>query len=234
MRNLIIIFVSLCLLASCKQKEQKINTLTDQEIAEGWKLLFNGNDMSLWKLYNGGDPTGWKVEDGIMKNSGVGSDFGGDIITRDQYRNFELSLEWKIGAKSNSGVFYHVQEGVAQAIYQTGPEYQMIDDKGWPDPLDTHQLSGANYGMHAPVNAVVKPIDEWNSTRIIVSNPHVEHWLNGVKVVEYELWSDDWQARKAAGKWKEVPTYGIAEIGHIGLQDHGGLTLFRNIKIKEL
>ncbi len=234
MRKFLVLFVLACTLLSCDSKVQKINTLSEKEIAEGWKLLFNGNDLSGWKLYNGGEPSGWKVEEGIMKNSGVGSDFGGDIITRDQFRNFELSLEWQIAPKSNSGIFYHVQEGVAQAIYQTGPEYQLIDDNGWPDKLHPDQYSGANYGMHAPVNARVNPIDQWNSSRIIVNSTHVEHWLNGEKVVEYELWSDDWKARKEAGKWKDVPTYGIAEIGHIGLQDHGGLTLFRNIKIKEL
>lgn len=234
MRNILIMGILLVALVSCGKKEQKLNTLSKKEVADGWKLLFNGTDLSNWKLYNGGDPTGWKIEEGIMKNSGVGSDFGGDIITRDQYKNFELTLEWQIAPKSNSGVFYHVQEGVAQAIYQTGPEYQLIDDNGWPDKLHPDQYSGANYGMQAPENAKVKPVDEWNNTRIVVNGPHVEHWLNGVKVVDYELWSDDWNARKAAGKWKDVPTYGIAEIGHIGLQDHGGLTMFRNIKIKEL
>ncbi len=234
MKKMVLIAAMAVILASCGSKEQPLNTLSKQEVADGWKLLFNGTDMSGWKLYNGGEPTGWKVEDGIMKNSGVGSDFGGDIITVDQYRNFELYLEWQVASKSNSGVFFHVQEGVAQAIYQTGPEYQLIDDKGWPDPLDADQYSGANYGMHAPVGAEVKPIDQWNETRLIVNGTHVEHWLNGTMVVEYELWSDDWNARKAAGKWAEVPTYGIAEIGHIGLQDHGGLTLFRNIKIREL
>ncbi len=221
-------------MVSCGSKEQPINTLTKEEIADGWKLLFNGTDMSGWKLYNGGEPTGWNVEDGIMKNSGVGSDFGGDIITRDQYKDFELSLEWQVSPKSNSGIFFHVQEGVAQAIYQTGPEYQLIDDKGWPDPLDADQYSGANYGMHAPIGSQVNAIDKWNESRLVVNGNHVEHWLNGTKVVEYEMWDDDWNTRKNNSKWKDVPTYGIAEIGHIGLQDHGGLTLFRNIKIREL
>lgn len=234
MNRIVLMAAMAFLLASCGPKEQPINTLSKQEVSDGWKLLFNGTDMTGWKLYNGGEPAGWKVEEGIMKNSGVGSDFGGDIITVDQYKNFELYLEWQVAPKSNSGVFYHVQEGVAQAIYMTGPEYQLIDDKGWPDPLEADQYSGSNYGMQAPVGAEVKPLDQWNQTRIIVNGPHVEHWLNGTKVVEYELWSDDWNARKNAGKWKDVPTYGIAEIGHIGLQDHGGLTLFRNIKIKVL
>ncbi len=234
MKRIVLYFAMAVLLSSCATKEQPINTLTKEEIADGWKLLFNGVDMSGWKLYNGGEATGWRVEDGIMKNSGVGSDFGGDIITVDQYKNFDLVLEWKVSPSSNSGVFYRVQEGVAQAIYQTGPEYQLIDDKGWPEKLEPDQYSGANYGMQAPVNSEVKPIDDWNLSRLVVEGNHVEHWLNNVKVVEYDFYTDDWFARKNAGKWKDVPTYGIAEIGHIGLQDHGGLTLFRNIRIKEL
>lgn len=234
MRKILFLLFWAGMVVSCGSKDQQLNTLNKKEIVEGWKLLFNGTDLAGWKLYNGGEPTGWKVEDGILRNSGIGSDFGGDIITKEQFKNFELYLEWKIAPKSNSGVFYHVQEGVAQAIYQTGPEYQLIDDKGWPDRLEPDQYSGANYGMDAPRDAKVKPIDEWNITRIIVNGPHVEHWLNGDKVVEYELWSEAWQKQKANGKWKDVPTYGIAEIGHIGLQDHGGLTMFRNIKIKSL
>ena len=220
---------------SCSSgKQSKINTLTKNEKKEGWELLFDVATMNQWNMFNGGGVTGWKVVNGEIHNSGVGSDHGGDIITKKQYENFELYLEWKVVPESNSGVFYHVQEGITDAIYESGPEYQLIDDKGWPTQLEAHQYSGANYGMHAPENAQVKPLDEWNTTRIVVENPHVEHWLNGKKVVEYDLWSDDWQKRKANGKWAETPHYGEAKSGHIGLQDHGGLTMFRNIKIREL
>jgi len=190
--------------------------------------------MDKWKTFNGGEVTGWKIIDGVMYNSGVGSDHGGDIVTKKEYENFELYLEWKVAPESNSGVFIHVQEGITDAIYESGPEYQLIDDKGWPDKLEDWQLTGANYGINPPEDAEVKPIDEWNSTRIIVNNPHVEHWLNGKKVVEYDLWSDDWKARKAESKWADAPHYGEAKKGHIGLQDHGGLTMFRNIKVREL
>ena len=110
----------------------------------------------------------------------------------------------------------------------------MIDDKGWPDKLDEGQYSGANYAMHKPVGGEVKPLDQWNTTRIIIKGSQVQHFLNGKKVVEYELWSDDWKERKNNCKWKNKPLYGMAENGHIGLQDHGGLTQFRNIKIREL
>lgn len=226
------------LLFSCvtptKQVEQ-LNVLSDDEIREGWKLLFDGKSLDQWKLYNSDEAiTGWKIADGILYNSGVGSDHGGDIITKEQFENFELSLEWNVSPQSNSGVFIHVEEGVGEALYESGPEYQLIDDAGWPEKLEDWQLSGANYGMNAPAGAEVHPAGEWNSTRIVVNGSHVEHWLNGKKVVEYELWSDDWNARREAGKWKDVAPYGMAKAGHIGLQDHGGLTMFRNIKIKVL
>lgn len=230
----LLVACSATLLFSCNQQGKNLNALTNKEKKEGWELLFDGKSIDKWKTFNGGEVTGWKAVDGELHNSGVGSDHGGDIITKKQFENFELVLEWKIAPASNSGVFFHVQEGITDAIYETGPEYQLMDDKGWPDPLEPNQNSGANYAMHAPKNAKVKPLDEWNKTRIVVNNPHVEHWLNGRKVVEYDLWSDEWHAAKAAGKWADTPHYGEAKRGHIGLQDHGGLTMFRNIKIREL
>jgi hypothetical protein len=213
---------------------QELNTLTAQEKAEGWVLLFNGTNLDGWKTFKGGDVKGWKVIDGILNNSGVGSDHGGDIITVDQFKNFELYLEWKIAPKSNSGVFFHVHEKNTQKIYETGPEYQLLDDKGWPGKLKDSQYSGANYDMHARNGGDVKPIDEWNTTRIVVKGALVQHYLNGEKVVEYELWSDEWNELKENSKWKSKPYYGMAKKGHIGLQDHGGLTQFRNIKMRKL
>lgn len=230
---LILLIFSVTILG-CTSNKQEINTLTKKEIKEGWELLFDGKTMDNWKTFNGGEVTGWKIVDGEMHNSGVGSDYGGDIITKKQFTSFELFFEWKIAPESNSGVFFHVEEGLTNAIYESGPEYQLIDDNGWPAKLKPSQYSGANYDMHAPQNAEVKPLDEWNVTRIIVYGPKVKHWLNGKKVVEYELWTDAWNELKASSKWAERPNYGMAKTGHIGLQDHGGLTRFRNIKIREL
>jgi hypothetical protein len=236
MKNLIYILLSTFIFTSagCNPKDAEINTLTKKEIKEGWELLFDGKSLDNWKTFNGGEVTGWKIVDGVLHNSGVGSDHGGDIITKKEYQNFELYMEWKVAPESNSGIFYHVQEGIVNAIYESGPEYQLIDDKGWPTKLKDSQYSGANYDMHAPQNAEVVPIDDWNKTRLIVNGPHVEHWLNGKKVVEYELWSDEWNALKENSKWKTRPHYGMAKTGHIGLQDHGGLTMFRNMKIREI
>ena len=232
---IVILFtVSSALLSCTSTKKTEQNTLSKKELKQGWELLFNGQTMDNWKTFNGGEVTGWKVIDGVLHNSGSGSDHGGDIITKQQYQNFELYLEWKIAAESNSGIFIHVQEGVVDAIYQSGPEYQLLSDNNWTTELNADQYSGANYAMQAPENAEVVPLEEWNSTKIIVNGSHVEHWLNSKKVIEYELWSDNWKAQKEKGKWKDTPYYGMAKTGHIGLQDHGGLTMFRNIKIKEL
>ena len=213
-------------------QNDKINTLSEKEKKEGWQLLFNGKDLNGWRTFQGKEISGWKVIDGVLNNSGVGSDHGGDIITKAKFQNFELSLEWKIAPQSNSGIFYHVNEKIGTAIYESGPEYQLIDDKGWPDRLRDDQHSGANYGMHAPKNAVVKDSNEWNQTQIVVDGTHVQHYLNGVKVVDYQLWDNDWLLLKEKGKWKDYPYYGMARKGQIGLQDHGGLAQFRNIKIK--
>ncbi len=230
-----IAFIFMAGLISCTQQpKDEINVLSQKEKDEGWQLLFNGKTLDNWKFFNDGEVKGWKVTDGILQNSGEGSDHGGDIITKKKFKNFILTLEWKINKQSNSGIFYHVEEGVVDAIYKSGPEYQLIDGKGWPDPLHKDQYSGADYAMYAPQNAEVKPVGEWNFTKIVVNGSHVEHWLNNKKVVEYELWSDDWKQQKSKGKWKNEPYYGMAKEGHIGLQDHGGLTQFRNIKIKEL
>lgn len=235
--KLINILLSCAMLAgtSCQNMEKLNNALTKQEEQGGWKLLFDGYSTKGWRFFKGGEIEGWKVIDGILYNSGVGSDHGGDIITEDTFKDFELYLEWKIDSLSNSGVFYHVQElDSIEAIYESGPEYQLIDDLNAKYRSSAFHLTGANYSMHEPIGAKVKPLDQWNETRIIVKGPHVEHWLNGVKVVEYELWSQVWFQLKNNGKWKVYPYYGIAKDGFIGLQDHGGLTQFRNIKIRKL
>lgn len=220
---------------ACQNNAQQNNTLTKAEEKDGWKLLFDGQSTNGWRFFKGGEIKGWKVVSGVLYNSGKGSDHGGDIITKDIYKDFELSLEWKIDSLSNSGVFYHVQElDSIHAIYESGPEYQLRDDKNARSSSLKSQYSGANYSMNEPIGSKVKQLGQWNETRIIVKGPHVEHWLNGVKVVEYELWNEDWLQRKNNGKWKNCPYYGIAKEGYIGLQDHGGLTQFRNIKIHKL
>jgi hypothetical protein len=210
----------------------EINTLSPKEKKDGWLLLFNGVNLNGWTTLDGKKITGWKVIDGVLNSSGGPSIEGGDIITTRKFKNFELYLEWKIAPQSNSGIFYHVNVKRGKTIPESAPEYQLIDDRGWPEKLHADQYSGANYAMNAPQNAVVKDINQWNQTTIIVNGSHVEHFLNGIKVVDYHLWDADWWKRKEESKWKDFPYYGMAKKGNIGLQDHGGLTEFRNIKIK--
>jgi len=227
-------FFLLLLLAGCTQPPQP-NTLSEQEVEEGWILLFDGETPNGWRSYLSDGISGWDVEDGALKALGLGGDIGGDIITDEQYENFDLQLEWKISPEGNSGILYLVVEDTAyDAVYHTGPEYQLLDDEGFPEPLEEVQLTGANYAMHVAENKELKPVGEWNTSRILVDHGHVEHWLNGKKVVEYELWSEDWEKRVQEGKWKDYPDYGRARKGHISLQDHGSVVWFRNIKIKEL
>lgn len=236
-KTFIIILMGIFLIIlSCGQQGRKTpNHLTRMEIREGWKLLFDGKTTEGWRGYleeNVGN--GWIVEDGMLACLGKGGDIGGDIITTDQYGNFELTLEWKISAGGNSGVFYHVVEDTQYAAaYMTGPEYQLIDDAGYPGDLEPWQEAGADYAMYvAGENKKLMPAMEWNRTRIVFDNGRVEHWLNGEKIVAFEAWSEEWEERVAKGKWKDFPAYGQARIGHIGLQDHGDRIWFRNIKIK--
>lgn len=232
MKFIMLVFSCLAISLSTFAQSSQINVLTEKEKNDGWRLLFNGKNLEGWKTFQGKEITGWKIIDGVLNNSGVGSDHGGDIVTRDKFQSFELSIEWKIAPQSNSGIFYRVNEKIGKAIYESGPEYQLIDDKGWPEKLHDNQYSGANYGMNAPQNAAVKSLSDWNQTKIILDGTHVQHFLNGVKVVDYNLGDSDWKTRKENGKWKDYPYYGMAKKGNIGLQDHGGLAQFRNIKIK--
>ncbi|MFC2080445.1 DUF1080 domain-containing protein [Bacteroidota bacterium] len=233
MKKLLIVSFVLLSVAGASEA-QKLNKLSKAEKKAGWELLIKGENLKGWRNFQGGDVSAWSVSDGILSNSGVGRDHGSDIITVKQYKDFELYLEWKIAPQSNSGIFIRVQEGDTKKIYETAPEYQLLDDNGWPEKIGESQYSGANYAMHAPLGGEVKPIDQWNTTRIVAKGSKVQHYLNGKKVVEYELWTDEWEALKNACKWKDTPLYGMAEKGHIGLQDHGGLTQFRNMKIREL
>ena len=216
----------------------KNNTLTDAEKADGWKLLFDGKTLNGWRDYNGDKLTApWVVEDGFIRAKGAGSDASGYIVTDKIYENFELVWDWKIAKGGNSGMIYHVVENPKFKVpYVTGPEYQLIDDIGFPEHLEDWQKTAADYAMHIPdtTKLKIKPAGEWNTSKIVFDNGHVEHWLNGEKVVEFEAWTDDWFKRKNSGKWKDAPEYGLAHKGVISLQDHGSAAWFRNIKIKEL
>ncbi|MDR1865958.1 MAG: DUF1080 domain-containing protein [Bacteroidales bacterium] len=213
------------------------NTLTEAEKAAGWELLFDGQTLNGWRDYNGTGLTApWTVEDGTLTALGKGDDSNGYIVTEKQYENFEFIFDWKIAEGGNSGVLYHVVERPQYKVpYVTGPEFQIIDDVNFPEKLEDWQSACADYAMHVADSAKKpKAAGQWNTSKIVFDNGHVEHWLNGEKVVEFEAWTDDWFARKGSGKWENAPEYGLAHKGLISLQDHGDRSWYRNLKIREL
>ena len=237
----IIFLGAMLLMASCTS--EKHNVLTEAEKAEGWQLLFDGKTLDGWKDFNGETLTQpWHVVDGCIRANGDGSDLSGYIVTKKQYDNFILDWDWKLSYGGNSGMLYHVVEDPYFKVpYVTGPEYQLIDNEGWeatnaPTKLEEWQKLGVDYAMYLPNPEVmsVNPQGEWNNSRIVFDNGHVEHYLNGKKILEFDAWTEDWFARKGSGKWEMAPEYGLARRGVICLQDHGYPASFRNIKIKDL
>jgi hypothetical protein len=195
--------------------------------AGGWRVL----DLSAFRGYESdGVPAGWVASaDTISKAHGTG-----DLITKDQFGNFELQFDWKLSKGGNAGVFYRGTREYDH-IYWSAPEYQLLDDANAPDGEDRLTSAAADYALYPSPAGIVKPADEWNTGRIVVNGAHVEHWLNGKKMVEYELWSPDWKAKVAASTFKDYPNYGMAKRGYIGIQgDHDGALALRNIRIREL
>ena len=241
MKKVSIFFVAaVVLISACQPKH---NVLTEAEEAAGWKLLFDGQTLNGWRDYNGTGLTApWVVEDGTLAALGQGSDSTGYIVTDKQYENFELVFDWKISKEGNSGVLYHVVERPRVPVpYATGPEFQVVDNdgfpnEGWPFPLEDWQMAGADYAMYVAdaAKTKLKPVGKWNNSKIVFDNGHVEHWLNGEKIVEFEAWSEDWFERKNSGKWDDYPEYGLAHKGVFSFQDHGDRSWYRNIKIREL
>jgi len=196
-----------------------------------YRPLFNGHDLTGWRGYKSQTPpSGWTAVDGMLTKS-LGT---GDLLTTQQFGDFDLAFDWKLDRGGNAGVFYHGTEEYDH-IYWSAPEYQLLDDAHHPDGRNRLTSAGADYAVYPPPAGIVKPAGEWNSSRIVVRGPHVEHWLNGTKVVEYELWSPDWVAKVKASKFKDYPNYGLAKSGYIGIQgDHTGALSLRNIRIREL
>lgn len=196
-----------------------------------WRPLFDGTSLDAWRGYDSDAvPAGWRIVDGmITKTGGVE-----DLMTKEQFGNFELELQWEIGDRGNSGIFYRATKDYDH-IYWSGPEYQLEDNIGAADNKSADRWTGADYALYPAAGGQVPTANKWNTTRIVVNGAHVEHWLNGKKVVEYELWSPDWKARVAASKFNQWPKYGMAHRGYIGIQgDHPGVLSLRNIRIREL
>jgi hypothetical protein len=159
----------------------------------------------------------------------------GDIVTREEFQDFELALEWKVEPGGNSGIMYRVAEGrELETVWQSGPEFQVLDDARHPDGRRPETSAGACYGLYPATGGVVRPAGEWNEARIVVQGAQVEHWLNGQRVVRYELGSRDWEDRVRASKFASMLRYGREPRGHIALQDHGDWVAFRNIRIRSI
>ena len=233
MRRILLLMLAVTLPA-CSRSEQGDRSTSDTTTTvapdSGWQDLSDGT-MGAWRGYQRQDvPAGWTAAgDTISKEIATG-----DIITRDQFGDFELELEWKIGPGGNAGIFYRGTEEY-EHIYWTAPEYQLLDDAGAPNGESRLTSAGADYGLYPSPPGIVKPANEWNSARIVVRGNHVEHWLNGQKLLEYELGSEDWKAKVQASKFSEWPNYGKSPRGYIAIQgDHEGNLALRNVRIRRL
>jgi hypothetical protein len=235
--------IALAMIISFPSSGQGVNKLTAKEKKDGWVLLFNGKDFTGWRQCNGtAMPKNWLLEDGAMKvftaegkQPGEGSN--GDILFGGKkFKNFELSVDWKASKMANSGIFYDVREVPGQPIYFAAPEVQILDNVDATDNKIASHLAGSLYDMLPADPKTVHPAGQWNTIVITVNNGKVTHVQNGVKVVEYELWTPAWDKMVQNSKFKTFPgfTEGISKEGFIGLQDHGYPVWFRNIKIKEI
>ena len=211
------------------------NTLTEKEKTDGWRLLFDGKSMDAWRRFRG-DKIGelWKVEDGAMVMTAGG---GGDVVTKDKFDSFELVLEYNIAPGGNSGVMFHVQETDPEPG-MNGPEVQLLDNAGGRDG----QKAGWLYELYPPpvdpktgkpLDAT-KPAGQWNRLRIVIDGPKGSIEMNGVKYASFEMWSEEWDRRVAASKFRQWPQFAKARTGHINLQDHGSRVAFRNVKIRPI
>jgi len=227
-----IIVLAACMSAPAPVETQgtSVNTLTAAERQAGWTLLFDGRTIDRWRGYGTQTvPPGWVVADGALTRARPAV----DLASVDEFANFELSIDWKISPGGNSGIMFRVVEG-ADPPYYSGPEMQILDNAGHADGKAPETSAGSNYALHAPTKDMTRPVGQWNTARLLVNKSHVEHWLNGEKVVEYELGSPDWTTRVARSKFSAWPTYGRAATGRLVLQDHGDVVAYRNIKIRTI
>jgi len=199
--------------------------------AGDWRALLKDHSAPEWRGWKEpGLPAGWHVDGGVLHKDGAVD----DLVTNEKFANFELELEWKIGKAGNSGIFYRGTREYDH-IYWSAPEYQLLDDANTEDGKSPLTAAGSDYALYGVPPGVAKPFGQWNKTRLIVRGTHVEHWLNGVKVVEYDFGSDDWKKRVAASKFSQYPNYGLAASGLIGIQgDHPGALAVRGLRVREL
>lgn len=231
-KSSLIAFVAFALAAPLFAAEP--NTLTAAEKSAGWKLLFDGKTLDGWRGYKteAVNP-GWKVQDGAIALTVAKA---GDLVTKGEFADFEFSFEWKIVEAGNSGVIYRAGLGDS-APYRTGPEYQVLDNQKAADNKKANHLAGSLYDLgEAPPKDVTKPVGQWNEGKIVVRGWHIEHWLNGVKLVDQDLSTAKGKADLAESKFKGAGWEKFASLsrGHIALQEHGNPVYFRSLKIREL
>lgn len=253
-----VFFLTFLLMAGCNSQQkketldtEKDNSLSQAEISEGWQLLFDGATFNGWiGLGRQVVPEGqWQIEDGAIRNVGFGKvkstadgqpAAGGDLMTEQTFNNFELYFEWKVLKAGNSGIKYNVSEELSmqhEPKYSAlGFEFQLLDDhdEKYKEKLDSVHISGSLYDLIAAGNTILKPVGEYNSSKIIINGNHAEHWLNGVKVVAYEFGSARLDSLYQRSKYKDYPNFHVKKKGHIVLQNHSDDAWFKNIKIKEL
>ena len=258
MRTILLTLLTGSLLVSCKdgssgkksgstdttvnKTAQTIVTLTEEEKAEGWMVLFDGQSTKGWHQYGGAAVgTAWKIADGTIyldtssKKDGK-IEGGGDILTDEEFENFHLKLEWKIAPGGNSGIIFYVNEDTAQfkRPYETGPEMQVLDNAAHPDSKIIKHRAGDLYDLISCSKETVKPAGEWNAAEIKSVNGKLDFYLNGENVVSTQLWDDNWTKMVAASKFKQWPGFGTFKKGRICLQDHDNTVWYRNVKLRKL
>ena len=258
MKNLLYIMMIALAISSCKNtgtqatdelKNDSVtmdsaatNALSAQEIKDSVILLFDGKTTDHWRSYGKETfPKGWDINENAIHCIGSGkgeAGEGGDIITKEKFKNFELTLEWKISEGGNSGIFYLAQEVAGDPIWKSSPEMQVLDNEKHPDAqlgVDGNRQAGSLYDLIPAKPQNAKPVGEWNTVKIMVYKGTVVHYQNGVQVLEYHLWTDEWKKMCANSKFKDYTNFvNTATEGFIGLQDHGDDVWYRNIKIKKL
>jgi hypothetical protein len=224
-------------------QKEKVNMLSKKEKKEGWVLLFDGKSAEGWRGYNlpAFPEKGWVVEEGLLHVIGSSkgeAGGGGDLLYEKKFRNFELSLEWKVAEGGNSGIFYLAQEIPGEPVWKSAPEMQILDNEKHPDAklgVDGNRAAGSLYDLIPGDMKAVKPAGEWNKVKVLVYKGTVVHYVNEKQVLEYHLWTEDWKKMVLNSKFKDYQWFlNTAEEGYIVLQDHGDDVWFRNIKIREM
>lgn len=202
------------------------------EEKSGWTILFDGKSTAAFRGFKQDSfpSNSWVMDDGILKSLSAKQI---DLVTREKYENCELELEWKVAKQANSGIMFRVSEAEPET-YHTGPEMQIVDDANTKDGASPKTSAGSLYALIAPTNKTCHPAGQWNQIRLIVQGNHVEHWMNGAKILEYELGSEPLKTLIADSKFKAWPRFAQEKTGYIALQNHGGNVWFRNVRVRRL